>query len=124
MTASGFPPASSGERDRCPLTALTTHMGKAPSATREIVSSLYDTWSQYLAAGVQTLKDSGEIDSSTDVDATATTVLADIQGGVLMIQVTDRISYLETALEEALDAMRRNSAPKAKLPAKAAPNRP
>jgi AcrR family transcriptional regulator len=103
------------QRDRCPMTALTTHMGKATPATREIVSNLYDTWCQYLAAGVQALKDAGEIDPSTDVDATATAVLAAIQGGVLMMQATDDISYLETALGEALDAMRRPpSAPKAR----------
>jgi AcrR family transcriptional regulator len=112
------------QRDRCPLSALTTHMGKATPVTREIISSLYDTWSQYLAAGVQALKDSGEIDASTDVDATATAVLAAIQGGVVMMQATDRISYLETALQEALDAMRRPApAPKAKLLAKAAAKR-
>jgi AcrR family transcriptional regulator len=112
------------QRDRCPLTALTTHMGKATPVTREIVSTLYDTWSRYLAAGVQALKDSGEIDASTDVDATATAVLAAIQGGVLMMQATDRISYLETALAEALDAMRRPpSKPRAKRPARAAAKR-
>jgi AcrR family transcriptional regulator len=93
------------QRDRCPLTALTTHMGKATPVTREIIST-------------------GEIDASTDVDATATAVLAAIQGGVLMMQATDRISYLETALQEALDAMRRPApTPKAKSPAKAAAKR-
>lgn len=95
------------QRDRCPMTALTSHMGKATPATREIVSALYDTWTQHLATGVQALKDSGEIDANTDVNATATSVLAAIQGGVLMMQATDSISYLETALDEALDAMRR-----------------
>jgi AcrR family transcriptional regulator len=103
------------QRDRCPMTALTSHMGKATPATREIVSSLYDTWTQHLATGVQALKDSGEIDANTDVNATATSVLAAIQGGVLMMQATDSISYLETALDEALDAMRRSPhIPKAK----------
>jgi hypothetical protein len=112
------------QRDRCPLTALTTHMGKATPVTREIVSTLYDTWSRYLAAGVQALKDSGEIDASTDADATATAVLAAIQGGVLMMQATDRISYLETALAEALDAMRRPApTSKAPVPAKSAAKR-
>ncbi len=95
------------QRDRCPLTALTSHMGKATPATRQIVSDLYDRWSQFLAAGVQALKDSGEIDDGTDVDATATAVLAAIQGSVLMMQATDSISYLEIALGEALDALRR-----------------
>jgi AcrR family transcriptional regulator len=95
------------QRDRCPMTALTSHMGKATPATRQIVSTLYDDWTEQLATGVQALRDSGEIDASTDVRATATAVLAAIQGGVLMMQATDRISYLETALDEALDAMRR-----------------
>jgi AcrR family transcriptional regulator len=95
------------QRDRCPLTALTSHMGKATPATRQIVSNLYDSWSQYLAAGIRSLKDSGEIDASTDVDTAATAVLAAIQGGVLMMQATDSISYLEIALGEALDAIRR-----------------
>ena len=94
------------QRDRCPLSALTTHMGKATPATREIVSDLYDTWAQYLSTGVQALKDSGEIDADTDVDAKATAVLAAIQGGVLMMQATGRINYLETALGQAIDAMR------------------
>jgi AcrR family transcriptional regulator len=108
------------QRDRCPMTALTTHMGKATPATHAIVSTLYDTWTQYLATGVQALKDSGEINADTDVDATATAVLAAIQGGVLMMQATDRISYLETALGEALDAMRRApQTPKVKLHAPA-----
>jgi ribosome-associated translation inhibitor RaiA len=82
-------------------------MGKATPATRQIVSTLYDDWTEQLATGVQALRDSGEIDARTDVRATATAVLAAIQGGVLMMQATDRISYLETALDEALDAMRR-----------------
>jgi hypothetical protein len=60
------------QRNRCPLSALTTHMGKATPATREILRELYDSWSQYLSAGVQALKDSGEIDANTDVDTAAT----------------------------------------------------
>ena len=94
------------QRDRCPLTALTSQLGKATPVTREIVSNLYDRWHEYLAAGVQASKASGDIDPSTDVDATATSILAAVQGGVLMLQVTDRINYLETALDKALDAIR------------------
>ena len=99
------------QRDRCPLTALTTQLGKATPLTRAIVSDLYDTWLAHLAAGVQALKDSGELDASTDVDAVATAVLAAVQGGVVMMQATDRISYLEVALAEALDAMHRPPRP-------------
>jgi AcrR family transcriptional regulator len=93
------------QRDRCPLTALTTHMGKATTDTREIITALYDTWQGHLAVGVQALVDAGEIDPETDDEATATSILAAIQGGVLMMQTTDRMSYLEVALEDAVSAM-------------------
>src|SRR5262249_2273887 len=99
------------QRDRCPLSALTTHMGKATPATRQIVSDLYDTWLGYLATGIQALKDAGDIDPDTDVTATATAVLAAIQGGVVMMQATDRMQYLEAALGDALEAIRRPARP-------------
>ena len=93
------------QRDRCPLTALTTHMGKATPDTREIISALYDNWQGHLEVGVQALVDAGEIDPDTDVEVTATSILAAIQGGVLMMQATDRMDYLEVALEDAVSAM-------------------
>jgi AcrR family transcriptional regulator len=105
--------------DRCPLSALTSQLGKATPATAEIVSNLFDTWCEYLAAGVQALKDAGELDPSTDVEATAIAVLAAVQGGVVMLLATNRISYLTIALDEALDAMRRPARP-AKAMAKSA----
>jgi AcrR family transcriptional regulator len=111
------------QRDRCPLSALTTQLGKATPVTREIVNDLYDTWHTHLAAGVQALKDSGQLDASTKVDATATAVLAAVQGGVVMMQATGRVSYLEAALGEALDAMRRPHRPvKARAAAHAQPS--
>lgn len=106
------------QRDRCPLTALTSQLGKATPVTREIVSGLYDCWHTYLAAGVQALKESGGIGPSTDVDAAATSILVAVQGGVLMLQATDRINYLETALDQALDAMRTAPRAASKRPAR------
>jgi AcrR family transcriptional regulator len=93
------------QRDRCPLTALTTHMGKATPDTREIITALYDTWQDHLEVGVQALVDAGEIDPDTDVDVMAISILAAIQGGVLMMQATDRMDYLEVALENTVSGM-------------------
>jgi hypothetical protein len=80
-------------------------MGMATPDTREIVSALYDDWQGHLEVGVQALVDAGEIDPDTDVEVTATSILAAIQGGVLMMQATDRMNYLEVALEDAVSAM-------------------
>jgi len=95
------------QRQRCPLSALTAQLGTADPATREIVKNLVDDWHGYLAAGAQALKSSGEIDGGVDVNKAATSVLTALTGGVGILQSTDRIGYLEVALAEALEGMRR-----------------
>lgn len=95
------------QRQSCPLSALTAQLGTADPATREIVVNLLDEWHGYLAAGVQALKDSGELDGGVDSKKAATAVLTAVTGGAGMLQATDRISYLEVALTEALENMRR-----------------
>ncbi|GAA0924779.1 TetR/AcrR family transcriptional regulator [Kribbella koreensis] len=95
------------QRAACPLRALTTQLGTADPATREVVDGLTDTWAAYLAAGVQALKDAGEIDPRIDVQKTANSILAAVTGGATLLQSTNRLSYLEDALTEALDNMRR-----------------
>jgi hypothetical protein len=53
------------------------------------------------------LKDSGEIDASVDTASAATSILTAVTGGAGMLQATDRIFYLEVAVTEALDGLRR-----------------
>lgn len=60
--------------------------------------------------GVQALRDAGEIDADVDVDEAATAILTAVSGGATMLQATNRISYLEVALTEALDGLRRPGA--------------
>jgi AcrR family transcriptional regulator len=94
-------------RQRCPLSALTAQLGTGDPATREVVVNLMDRWQGYLVAGVQALKDSGEADPGVDPLVAATSVLTAITGGAGMLQSTGRISYLEIALTDAIDGLRR-----------------
>jgi AcrR family transcriptional regulator len=95
------------QRQRCPLTALTAQLGMANPATRGIITDLYERWHAYLAAGVQALKDHGVVDQDVNVEKAATAILTAVSGGAAMLQATDRISYLEIALTEAIDGLRR-----------------
>lgn len=95
------------QRQRCPLSALTAQLGMANPATRDIITNLYERWHAYLAAGVQALKDSGAIDPEVNVAKAATAILTAVSGGAAMLQATDRISYLEIGLSEAIDGLRR-----------------
>ncbi|MET8161336.1 TetR/AcrR family transcriptional regulator [Sphaerisporangium sp. NPDC005289] len=94
------------QRRRCPLSALTAQLGLSNPATRTIVTGMYDRWHAHLAAGVQALKDSGEIPPSVDAGRAATTILTTVCGGATMLQATDDLSYLETGLADVLDGLR------------------
>ncbi|TCN38369.1 TetR family transcriptional regulator [Kribbella orskensis] len=95
------------QRQACALSALTAQLGTANPATRDIVNALTDEWHAYLAVGVRALKESGEIDARVDVAKSASAILAAVTGGATLLQSTDRLSYLEDALTEALDGLRR-----------------
>ncbi|MFD3485695.1 TetR/AcrR family transcriptional regulator [Streptomyces sp. NPDC058665] len=98
------------QRQRCPLSALTSQLGMADPATRTIVTGLYDRWHAHLVAGVRALKDAGEIDASVDAEESATAILTAVSGGAGMLMATDRIDYLEVALAQALEGLRRRPA--------------
>jgi AcrR family transcriptional regulator len=93
----------------CPLSALTSQLGLADPATRTVVTDLYARWQQYLADGVRALIAAGEIDPGTDVDDAATSVLTAVAGGATLLMATGEISYLETAVGEAVDSLRRQA---------------
>jgi hypothetical protein len=91
------------QRDRCPLAALSAQLGRTSPTTRAIVTDLYDTWEQYLTDGVAALQARGEANPDLDARLAARSVLTAIQGGVAMLQTTDRITYLCTGLTAAID---------------------
>jgi AcrR family transcriptional regulator len=91
----------------CPLSALTSQLGLADPATRTVVTGMYARWHAYLADGVRALAATGEIGPGTDVANAATAILTVVAGGATMLMATGEISYLEVALDEALDGLRR-----------------
>jgi AcrR family transcriptional regulator len=90
----------------CPLTALTAQLGLSDPATRTVITDLYATWHRFLADGVRALKEAGQTAPGVDPDDAATTLLTAISGGATLLQATEDIRYLETALGGVLDAMR------------------
>jgi hypothetical protein len=62
-----------------------------------------------LVTCVQHLKDRGEIDARVDTGQAATAILSAVSGGATMLLATDRLSYLEVALTEALEGLRRSA---------------
>ena len=82
----------------CPLSALTQQLGPSAPAIRPVVADLLERWHALIAEGVRRTRGSG----SLDADSVAASILAAVQGGVVMLQATGRPSYLEAALDSAL----------------------
>jgi AcrR family transcriptional regulator len=87
---------------RCPLGALTTELGKSSPEASRVVSDLYDRWEGALLTGIQALVVAGLVAGDIPARDTARSILTAIQGGVVMLRGTGRLSYLETALDTAL----------------------
>jgi AcrR family transcriptional regulator len=99
------------QRDRCPLSALTSKLGKSGPEARAVVSDLYNRWQAHLAAGVRALQAAGDASRELDADDAAATLLTAVQGGVVMLMGTDRVEYLERALDGALAQLLKPAAP-------------
>jgi AcrR family transcriptional regulator len=92
------------QRAGCPLAALVSQL--ATPGAREIITDLYDRWHTHLVTGIKALKASGAASSEVDASRAATSILTAITGGAGLLQATDDMTYLETALTDALDALR------------------
>ncbi|WP_285103428.1 TetR/AcrR family transcriptional regulator [Promicromonospora sp. MEB111] len=91
--------------ERCPLGVLTSELGSSSPEARQVVSDLYDRWEGALIAGVQALIVHGTARSDLPVRDTARSILTAVQGGVVMLRATGRLSYLETTLDTTLEPL-------------------
>ncbi|MGP4083460.1 TetR/AcrR family transcriptional regulator [Streptomyces sp. KR55] len=86
---------------KCPLGSLTAELGKSSPQARSIVTSLYDEWEAALVRGVKAVTSHEE----EAVRRRARSILAAVQGGVVMLQGTGRTDYLDAALSAAISPL-------------------
>ena len=84
---------------QCPLSALTTQLGRATPGAQAVVSELMGQWQAEIAAGITSMQAAGEIAASLDPARTAAAIVAGIQGGVVMLMSTGDTTPLESALD-------------------------
>jgi len=93
--------------DRCPLAALSQHLGSRTPGAQAIVVGLMDRWQEHLAAGIRALQQAGHLPREVDVDERAAALLVAIQGGVGILQSTGRSYHLRVALDHAIGDLHR-----------------
>ncbi|MFB4278056.1 TetR/AcrR family transcriptional regulator [Nonomuraea sp. MTCD27] len=96
----------------CPLNVVMSQISRTTPGAQAVVAELIDQWQAELAAGVRHMQAAGEIDPALDPDHAAAALLAGVQGGVLILLSTGRITHLEAALDTGLRHLR-DSRPRA-----------
>ncbi len=95
--------ARSGEgQGGCPLGSLAGQLAETDPPARALLADGFDQWQGAIAEGLRRLHQAGQLADSTDPDALAVTLLATLQGGLLLAQVQRDTRPLETAVDTLL----------------------
>ncbi|WBB67912.1 TetR/AcrR family transcriptional regulator [Micromonospora sp. WMMD812] len=93
----------------CPLQTLLSQLGGRTPGAQAVVTELMRQWQAEITAGIRHMQDAGEMVAGVDAERAAGALLAGIQGGVLMMLSTGRITHLEDAMDVAIENLRADS---------------
>ena len=90
----------------CPLGSLASELADEDEVARQVLLESFQRWERAFLGGIQQMKDLGLLRADADVALLATTLLAALQGGLLLCQTWKDVAPLETALNGALGFLR------------------
>jgi AcrR family transcriptional regulator len=88
----------------CPLGSLAGQLAETDPHARALIAAGFQQWSAAITGSL--LQTAGGLPSGIDADDLATTVLATVQGGLLLAQVQRDIRPLQTAVDTLLTLTR------------------
>jgi len=95
--------ARSGDaRGGCPLGSLGSQLAETDPEARALVAAGFGRWSAAIAAWLRAVRAAGSLPAGIDPDDLAVTLLAALQGGLLLAQVQRDTRPLETAVDTIL----------------------
>ncbi len=99
--------ANSGKgKGGCPLGSLAGQLAETDAQARDLIAAGFGQWSATIGDGLRRLHDGGHLLNGTDPDDLAVTLLAALQGGLLLAQVQRDTRPLETAIDTVLELAR------------------
>jgi AcrR family transcriptional regulator len=90
----------------CPLGVLITEIGRHTPAAQAVTRQLLKQWQRQVQAGIEQMRESGQITRDVDPVRAAGALIAAIQGGVTILMSTGSAEHLESALDLCLDYLR------------------
>jgi acetylornithine/succinyldiaminopimelate/putrescine aminotransferase len=85
---------------------LMSEIGRATPGAQAVTSTLMRKWHDEITAGVRHMQSQGKVAAALDADKVAAALLSGIQGGVGIMLATGDLSYLESALDVGIEALR------------------
>jgi AcrR family transcriptional regulator len=86
----------------CPLGSLASELSDVDDRARRALGVTFDEWERRFRRGLEALAASGELTPGSDPARLATTVLATLEGGLLLAQLRRSTAPLEAALDGVL----------------------
>ncbi|MBO1756564.1 TetR/AcrR family transcriptional regulator [Allobranchiibius sp. CTAmp26] len=86
----------------CQLGSLVGQLAETDPEARALIAGGFDQWSATIADGLRSLHADGKLQPGIDPDDLATTLLATLEGGLLLAQATGSIGPFETAIDTLL----------------------
>jgi AcrR family transcriptional regulator len=90
----------------CPLGSLAGQLAETDPHARALLADGFGQWQTAIGEGLRGLHQAGQLSDGTDADALAVTLLATLQGGLLLAQVQRDPGPLETAVDTLLQLAR------------------
>jgi TetR/AcrR family transcriptional repressor of nem operon len=94
-------------RGGCPLGSLGGQLAETDPLARTLIAAGFDRWSTTLSDGLRNLQKAGHFRTDIDPDELAVTLLAVLQGGLLLAQVHRSPAPIETAVDTFLQLVTR-----------------
>jgi len=86
----------------CQLGSLVGQLAESDPDARALIAAGFDQWAAAISDGLRSLRADGKLSSDIDPDDLATTLLATLQGGLLLAQVQQSPRPIETAVNTLL----------------------
>ena len=97
---------SSRGQGGCPLGSLAGQLAETDAQARALIAAGFGQWSAAISDGLRRLHAAGHLQDGTDPDDLAVTLLAALQGGLLLAQVQRDTRPLEIAVDTVLELAR------------------
>ena len=93
---------SAGGKGGCPLGSLSGQVAETEPEARALIAAGFDRWSAAIGQGLRAPGEAGGLPAGVTPDDLAVTLLAALQGGLLLAQVQRDTRPLETAVDTIL----------------------